>query len=123
MSKRLERLAKWCDDNPYKVYGAYDDIISDEQAAMLLSGNLTEFDEAIWEWEIYDQDYVWQYGKPEWDSEFATEAGYESYDAMPLWLQEWASDQFTVDCSDLIETAIGNWSGNVVATLINAMVN
>lgn len=113
MSKRLDRLNAWIERNPYKIYGDYRDTITHEQAQMLLDGDFQAFDESMWEWEINATDYIdWD----DWESEFAQEAGYESWDDMPQWLQDHASELRFTDCSDLIQTAISNYSGHVVAT-------
>jgi hypothetical protein len=114
MTKRLERLSAWIEANPYRVHATYRDTISDEQAQMLLDGEFEAFNESVWEWEINTSDYVdWS----EWEAEFASEAGYDEWDAMPEWLQDYASETRWVDCSDLIEGAVSNWSGHVAATV------
>ncbi|MEO1748683.1 MAG: hypothetical protein AAFR27_08725, partial [Pseudomonadota bacterium] len=114
MSVRLDRLEAWAENNPYRVYADYQDSISDDQAQMILHGEFDEFAESIWEWESNCRTYChWD----EWRAEFATQAGYESWDDMPEWLQEFADERRNVDCSDLIEGAIRNWSGNVIAWL------
>lgn len=115
MSKRLERLNAWIQSNPYEIYGDYRDTISDEQAAMLIAGEFTAFNESIWEWELSASDYAeWH----EWESEFAAIAGYDEWSDMPEWLQEFAMESRYVDCSDMILTAISNWQGHVTATPI-----
>lgn len=112
MSKRLTRLASWIASNPYKIYADYRDCISDEQAQMLISGEFESFDSEMWEWEINASDYIeWA----EWESEFASEAGYDEWDAMPQWLQDFAQESRWTDCSDLIESGIRQWSGHVIA--------
>jgi hypothetical protein len=112
MSKRLERLSKWIEANPYKIYADYRDCISDDQAQMLIAGEFQAFDESMWEWENHCSEFVeWS----DWESEFASEAGHDEWDVMPEWLQEWALDLRFTDCSDLIETSIRQWSGHVIA--------
>jgi len=112
MSKRLERLSAWIEANPYKIYADYRDTISDEQAQMLVSGEFQEFDESMWEWEINTTDFIdWA----EWESEFAQEAGYDEFDSMPQLLQDMAQEYRFTDCAHLIDGAIRNWSGHVIA--------
>lgn len=112
---RMARLNAWIEANPYRLYADYRDTISDEQAQMLLNGEFEQFDESMWEWELNASDYIdWS----EWESEFASVAGYDEFNAMPEWLQDHAQETRWIDASDLIEGAIGNWSGHVAATLI-----
>jgi len=111
-TKRLARLNAWIEANPYRIYADYRDCISDEQAAMLIAGEFESFYESMWEWEINASDYIdWS----DWETEFAKTARYEEWDDMPEWLQNHAIESRIVDCSDLIETAINNWSGHVTA--------
>lgn len=112
MSVRLNRLNAWIVANPYKIYADYRDCISDDMAQMLVAGEFQEFDESIFEWELNASDYVeWN----EWESEFASEAGYDEFENMPEWLQEHAQSERFIDCTDLIESSISQWSGHVIA--------
>lgn len=112
MSKRLDRLSKWIEKNPYPIYAAQGDCISDDMAQMLITGDFTGFDESMWEWEINASDYIdWS----DWQEEFATEAGYDEWDSMPEWLQEFAMERRFTDATDLIEGSIRAWSGHVIA--------
>lgn len=114
MSKRLDRLTAWIEANPYRLYADYRDTITDEQAQMLLDGDFESFDESMCEWEFDCSRYIeWA----DWESDFAEQAGYDEWDDMPEWLQDYASESRFIDASDLIEGAIRNYSGNIAATL------
>lgn len=114
ISKRRARMFAYMNKNPYCVYGDYRDSISDEMAQMLIAGKFEAFDESIFEWEMHNSHYVdWA----SWESEFADEFGYESFDDMPERIQELARENRVIDQSHYIETCLRGYSGNIVATV------
>lgn len=115
ISKRLARMFAWIDTNPYRVYGCYNDTLSDEQAQLIITGKFDEFAEDWSEVEFNAAHYTdWS----DWESEFATEFGYDSFDEMPERIQDIARDNRFIDCSDLLDTCLSNWRGHVCARLV-----
>lgn len=58
MEKSLyERVTKWCEENPVKYYGHYDDELPDDVVSALLEGNQNEAFDHMWEHEIRMADY------------------------------------------------------------------
>jgi hypothetical protein len=112
MSKRMERLILWIENNPYVICADYQDTITDKQAQMLLSGNFQQFDEDMFENELRFYDYIdWS----SWEEEFSQEAGYMSFDVMPENIQNLAYENRNIDTSHYIRGCINNYSGNIVA--------
>lgn len=115
ISKRLTRMFAWIDANPYEIFGDRNDSLTDDQANMIIRG---EFDKFIEDWsevEFNASDYIdWS----DWESEFATEFGYDSFDDMPERIQDLARDNRSYDASDLFDTCLSNWSGHVCARLV-----
>jgi hypothetical protein len=114
MSKRLNRLNKWAEENPYVVYADRNESLTNEQAQMLLDGDFESFDDQIYDHTYDDCGYAFEF----WSQGFAEEAGYSSYSTMPEWLQNFARDRFQIDTSDYIETLIRQFNAMVTATLI-----
>lgn len=107
-----QEMTEYVEKNPYKIYGDYRDEISDEQAAMILEGKIDSFWESIWEWEISASDHAdWSY----WESEFAEEFDFESWDDVPEEIQEFVYQERIVDCSDMVDSAIRNKRVHVAA--------
>ena len=116
MSKRLERMFKWIDANPYCVYGAYNDEIDDKSANLILAGDFEGFYESWSEVEFNATDYIdWS----DWEKEFAKEFGYDSWDDISEHIQQIAIENRQTDCSDLLRVCLRNWRGHVCARLIN----
>lgn len=115
VTKRLARMHTWIEANPLRIYADYRDTVSDDQAAMLLKGDFTGFDESWFEVEIsYSDATYWD----EWEAEFASEFGYDSWDEMPTRIQDLARDHRYIDTSDVLRCSLRNWSGHICARLI-----
>lgn len=108
-----DAMSKWVEENPYMVYScSYDEQISDEQAGMILAGEIDSFWESMDEWEMNAYDYAeWSC----WESEFATEFDFDSWEDIPEEIQEAAQQERLVNCSDLFDAAIRNKTVHVVA--------
>lgn len=118
MSKRLDRMSKWIEENPYEVYGDNRDRISDKQAAMILSGDFDGFMDSWWEVEINCSDNAdWSDWEKEFVREFYPNLDDVSFRDLPQAIQEHAMQERQVDCSDLLETSVSNWNGHVCARL------
>ena len=116
MTPEETKALAWMDENPRKIYSSsYDDIITDEQANILLSGNFEAFNESIWETERRQSDYpeFWN----DWEEDFANAMGHDDWDDVPEDLQEFARENRTTDNSDWLKFAIKNWNGNVTVSI------
>jgi hypothetical protein len=120
MSKRIDRMLKWIEANPYQVYGDRNDELSDDQAAMILAGNFTDFDESWCEVEWSAGDYAdWS----DWESNFADEFGLEDWDSVSEHIKQLCLENRFLDCSDLLRTCCRNWTGHVCARLKDSRGN
>ena len=105
-------MSKWVEENPYKVYASQGDELSKDQVNLILAGEIDSFWETCWEWEFdWDFDICWN----GWESEFAAEFDYDSWDDIPEEIQEIAVSERNIDGSDLWDYAIANTSCHVVA--------
>lgn len=122
----LQEIAAYVEINPYKVYADYQ--VTDEQAAMLLAGDFESFWDSIALWE----DNAWSYADwSELESMALSEFGERiaalwpedeleddsDWDDMPQEVQEALDENKSVDCSDMIESAIRAYDGMIVCTL------
>lgn len=124
----LVHIAEYVESNPYKVYGDHRDCISDEQAAMLLSGRFEEFNESIWQWETNALDYAdWTELQSDVLGKFRDDIAAawpdrdidddSEFDDMPQEVQDTFWENTWADCSDMIESAIRSYDGMIACTL------
>ena len=124
----LQEIAAYVERNPYRVYADYRDCISDAQAAMLLAGEFSDFDESIWEWCDNASDYAdWSDLQKDVLSEFRERIivafpeddldDDSSWRDMPQEVQDTFYESTSIDCSDLIESAINSYDGMIACTL------
>lgn len=124
----LGRIAEYVQSRPYEVYADYRDCISNEQAAMLLTGQFEQFNESVWQWEIDASGYAdWSELQNDMADEFGDDIAVawpdcdidedSGFDDMPQEVMDVFRENTSVDCSDMIESAIRAWDGMIVATL------
>lgn len=116
MSKRMSRMLKWIEANPYEVFGDYRDTVTDEQAKMIISGKFDSFWESWSETEFNATDYVdWS----SWEQEFADEFGLDDWDSVSETVKQVCYENRMTDCSDLLRTCLRNWRGHCCARLLH----
>jgi hypothetical protein len=116
LSKRMSRMLAWIDANPCEIYADYHDTISDDQAAMILAGEFDSFWESTWEaeWQMTDYPEFWDY----WESEFASEFGFDSWSDVSDTIKEFAYENRAVDSSDFWRSCVRNYDAKVNAVLM-----
>lgn len=111
MTKRIyEKVAQWCEKNPFVVYGGYRDELTEEQICLLLAGKFDSFWESTFKSEIMLQD----------SDTYAQESAFkEMLEALSLKDTEKTRDAFNEsflwDFSDFWHTCARNSSVHAVA--------
>lgn len=115
-TKRMTRMITWIEKNPHTVYADYRDELPQNMAQMILDGEFDKFWETAWEseWDMMDYPGAWDY----WESEFASEFGFDSWDQVPARIQEVCLENRFVDTSDYWKTVCSNTRFHVVARLV-----
>ncbi len=114
-AKRWNRMVKWCEENPAKLYADYREELPADMVKMILRGKFDSFWEAAWLYEFQISEYpeFWDY----WESEFATAFGYKSFDDMPERIQDIARENQHIDSKDYWKTVCRNTRPHVNAVL------
>lgn len=116
-----DKIAKYCEDNPVKIYGDYNDCLSDELAETLIESGRQAFEESAWEWEINIQDNWYSYGYNDYRRELTDSLDIHDSDNDELaeFVDDTIRDHIWFDFSDFWDTCFRNTRLHITLEPIN----